>query len=198
MAHRETELDRITTLLGQCLGRIDEQAFRLQRGDDEPDWVGDVLEQEAATLQELVSTLVAAHASTDRADLNRVVDHAVRDSVAEAKAPVAVRQRLAPALPEVACSPGQLGFAVQRALLLAFGRADAGSDVVVTTRREGESVLFELECSGHRRDRHLRERAATLCEFVAGLQGNCQIDGDEQGHLLLAIELPAATVADER
>jgi hypothetical protein len=32
---RDRELDRLTTLLGQCLGRIDEQAYRLQHDDDD-------------------------------------------------------------------------------------------------------------------------------------------------------------------
>ena len=60
---RDRELDRLTTLLGQCLGRIDEQAYRLQRVDDDAedcadDGVADVLENEAARLQELVGSLL--------------------------------------------------------------------------------------------------------------------------------------------
>ena len=198
MTQRETDLDRITTLLGQCLGRIDEQAYRLQRDEDGDDFVGDVLEQEAAMLQELVGTLVEANARIEYSDLNRVVVQSVRDCVAELGVPVVVSQVLAPDLPRIACGPGQLAFAVQRAVMLALARADESGDIRVTTRREGEQVVFELESHGRGRDRHLHERTATLCEFVAGLDGHCRIDCDDQGSLLIALELPAALAIDDR
>ena len=198
MTQRETDLDRITTLLGQCLGRIDEQAYRLQRDEDGDDFVGDVLEQEAALLQELVGTLVEAHARVENSDLNRVVGQSVRDCVAELGVPVVVSQVLAPDLPRIACGPGQLAFAVQRAVMLALARADDAGDIRVTTRREGEQVVFELESHGQGRDRHLHERSATLCEFVAGLDGQCRIDSDDHGSLLIALELPAALAVDDR
>jgi len=198
MAHRETDLDRITTLLGQCLGRIDEQAYRLQDdADDDPDFVGDVLENEAAMLQELVSTVVETDARVERADLNRVVQKSVRDCVAELGVPVVVSQRLAPELPEVACGPGQLAFAVQRAVMLALTRADEAGEIRVTTRRDGEQLVFELESLGQGRDRHLHERTTTLCEFVAGLHGHCRVDADAQGSLLIALELPQALAIDD-
>ncbi|MDO8349014.1 MAG: hypothetical protein Q7T30_02170, partial [Planctomycetota bacterium] len=158
MTHRETDLDRITTLLGQCLGRIDEQAYRLQRDEDGDDFVGDVLEHEAATLQELVGTLVEADARVEHADLNRVVMQSVRDCVAELGVPVVVSQLLAPNLPLIACGPGQLAFAVQRAVMLALARADESGDIRVTTRRDCDQVVFELESHGRGRDRHLPER----------------------------------------
>lgn len=197
MTQRETDLDRITTLLGRCLGRIDEQANRLQRDADDDEFLGDVLEYEAAMLQELVGSLVEANAHLEHADLNRIVLQSVRDCVAELGVPVVVSQRLAPDLPRVACEAGPLAFAVQRAVMLALARADDAGDLRVTTRREGERVLFELESHGPGRDRHLRERTATLCEFVAGLNGQCRIDSD-QGDLLIALELPAALAIDDR
>jgi hypothetical protein len=198
MSQRETDLERITTLLGQCLGRIDEQAFRLQRlADEDQDTDADTLEQEAATLQELVSTLVDRQETTAHADLNRIVDRAVRDCVAEVGVPIVTRQRLAPSLPPIACTPGQLAFTVQRAVMLALGRVDSGGELVVTTRREADTTVFELECQGHGRDRHLQERCLSLCEFVAGFGGNCRVDTDERGALLLAIELPTSLPVDE-
>ena len=36
MTSRDRDLDRITELLGQCLGRIDEHAYRLQEAGDDP------------------------------------------------------------------------------------------------------------------------------------------------------------------
>lgn len=197
MSQRETDLERITTLLGQCLGRIDEQAFRLQRSDDEPiEADEDVLEQEAAILQELVGSLVESHTQLDQADLNRIVDRAVRDCIAELGVPVVVRQRLAPNLPPIACNPGQLAFAVQRAVMLGLSRLDPGGELVLTTRTDDDTVVFELECSGHQRDRHLAERATSLCEFVSGFHGSCKVDTDERGELLLVLELPTTERVD--
>lgn len=199
MAHRETDLDRITTLLGQCLGRIDEQAFRLQQVEDEPTDldVASILENEAAQLQELVGSVIESNERLEQADLNRIVDRAVRGCVAELGVPIVVRQRLANDLPPIACGPGQLAFAVQRAVMLGLGRIDAGGEIIVTTRRDGDAAMFELECTGHGRDRHLHERTTTLCEFVAGFRGNCRIDADDRGALLLALELPTSLAIDD-
>jgi len=195
----DRDLDRITTLLGQCLGRIDEQAFRLQNEDQDLDELGsaDVLEQEAAALQELVGSLIDQHVDTEQADLNRIVEPAVRDCIAELGMPVVVRQRLAANLPPIACRAGQLAFAIQRAMMLALSRVDRGGDILITTRRDGNYAVFELECNGAGRDRHLQERATTLCEFVAGFQGLCRVDEDAHGTLLIALELPTALVIDD-
>lgn len=195
----DRDLDRITTLLGQCLGRIDEQAFRLQHEDQDLDELGsaDVLEQEAAALQELVGSLIDQHVDTEQADLNRIVEPAVRDCIAELGMPVVVRQRLATNLPPIACRAGQLAYAIQRAMMLALSRVDRGGDILITTRRDGIYAVFELECHGAGRDRHLQERATTLCEFVAGFQGLCRVDEDAHGTLLIAFELPTALVIDD-
>ena len=199
MNKREPDLDRITTLLGQCLGRIDEQAFRLQRmADEDEDFLAvDVLENEAATLQELVGTLMETVAVPDDADLNSVVEQTVQACLAEVDMPVVVRQRLAAALPRIACAPGQLAFAVQRSLMIGLGRLEPGDEILLATRRTEDGVVFEMESRGSGRDRHLQERTATLLEFVAGFQGRCSIEADDQGTLLLALELPTALAPDE-
>lgn len=196
MSQRETDLDRITTLLGQCLGRIDEQAFRLQRDEEALEVDDAVLEQEAATLQELVGSLIDADETIAEADLNRIVDRAVRDCLAQHKVPAVVRQRLAPKLPPIACGPGQLAFAVQRAVMLGLSHLDPGGDLVLTTREDDGMVVFEMECSGHRGERHFAERAASLCEFVTGFQATCRIATDERGQLLLVLELPTTLPVD--
>jgi hypothetical protein len=193
MAHRETDLEQITTLLGRCLGRIDEQAFRIQReeSDDDED-VADVLEQEAAQLQELVGTLIEANDQLEHADLNRVVEHAVRGCVAEAGVPVVTRLRLCPGLPPVACRPGQLAYATQRAVMLGLQHLPPGGEVIATTRRDGDLAIFELECEGSSPTSHrnLDERATSLTEFVASFDGNCRVATDDRGNLLFAFELP--------
>jgi len=199
MAHRETDLEQITTLLGRCLGRIDEQAFRMQREELDDDDVADVLEQEAAQLQELVGTLIEANERLEHADLNRVIEHAVRGCVAEAGIPVITRLRLATGLPPIACSPGPLAYATQRAVMIGLQHLPPGGEVIATTRREGDSAVFELECEGgqQRADRHLLERTTSLTEFVAGFQGNCRVATDDRGSLLFAFELPLALAIDD-
>jgi len=200
---RDLELDRLTTLLGQCLGRIDEQAYRLQQVDDEAedstdDGVADVLETEAARLQELVSSLLERADAPEQSDLDEVVHASVRGCMQELGSPIVVRQRLAGELPPIACTPGQLAYAVQRALVLATSRLDVGGELRVTTRREDDCAVLELEGQGTRNDRNLQDRAETLCEFVSSFRGTCRVAYDEQQNLLIVLELPLALAIDER
>ena len=52
----EPDLDRLTNLLSLCLGRIEEQAFRLQddTGQHEAELAGSVFDDETGMLQDLV------------------------------------------------------------------------------------------------------------------------------------------------
>jgi nitrogen-specific signal transduction histidine kinase len=193
----ESDLDRLTRLIGQCLGRIDAEAYRLQNCDlDECLLIGDLLEAESATLHELVDSLLERAGSEERTDLNLIVERAVRSCLAETGVPVVVRQRLEPGLPSVACDPGPLSFAVRRALSIAVGRLQPGGEIVLQTRRDDQGVVLELECRGIAGGNHLAERTVTLCEFVADLQGRCRVH-DHQGSMLLMLELPAVFSAGE-
>ncbi|MBK8099226.1 MAG: hypothetical protein IPK26_19120 [Planctomycetes bacterium] len=202
MAERDPDLEELTTLLGQCLGRIDEQAYRLQRsGDDgeEADDAGDVLEQEAARLQELVSSMLAATdpREIDQADLDRTVERAVQGCLRELGFPLVVRLQLAGSLPPVACKPGQLAYAVQRALLLGTSHAGSGGEIAIATRAGGEDVVFELAAIGNGGDRHLAERVTTLQEFVQDLSGRCRTHAS--GHQLsIVFELPCCMLPNDR
>ncbi|HEX5052604.1 MAG TPA: hypothetical protein VFZ65_12585 [Planctomycetota bacterium] len=199
MTNRDPDLDRITHLLGQCLGRIEEQSYRLQQlGDDDGEYdASDVFEHETTMLQELIAGLLASASASRACDLNRIVGQVAQGCLAEIGRPIVVRQRLAQDLPPIECAPGQVVFAVQRALMLALGQLEAGEELVMTTRREHESVVLELESRGTAHDRHLRERTVTLCEFLAGLGGCCRVQADPQGGLLLALELPHTLAAGE-
>jgi hypothetical protein len=56
----DPDLDELTALVGRCLGRIDEQAFRLQQLGDMDErvfLVTDLLENEATELQDLLTSL---------------------------------------------------------------------------------------------------------------------------------------------
>ena len=192
-------LDHLATLLGQCLGRIDERAFRLQElGDDEIEGDEEVLEQEAATLQELVGSLVERCESHVQCDLNPIVEQSAVACVEELGAPIVLRLRLANDLPPIGCNAGQLAYAIQRALVIGAGRLDTGGELIVTTRRDDDSVVLELESQGGTRDRHLHARSLTLCEFVAALRGHCRIDVQGRDTLLVVIELPLVPVFDDR
>jgi len=196
--NRENDLEHITTLLGQCLGRIDEQAYRLQRSDEEgEDYEAcDALEREAALLQELVSSAVQQANRDEDADLNRIVDHSVRNCAAAFEFPVVVRMNLGTNLPRIACSPAQLAFAVQRALVLVLGSIDNGGEISIATRREREHVWLELESGDVIDDSHVCERGTTLVEFVEGFSGDCRVDSDGRGTCLVAMQLPAALITD--
>jgi signal transduction histidine kinase len=202
MRDRDPDLDDLQRLLGACLGRIDEQAHRIAHGDDaaDPDAVASVLEDETAHLQQLVESLLLHRAAEriERADLDHTVARCVRAVLAQALVPLVVRERLAGNLPPVACAPGQLAHAVQRALALAAAFAGRGGEISVVTRREDDDVLFELHCTGGAGDLHLRERTVTLRAFVAEFHGRCEASVDATGGLWLALELPTALEPDER
>ncbi|MBX3462603.1 MAG: hypothetical protein KF830_05500 [Planctomycetes bacterium] len=199
MASREPELDHLTRLLGQCLGRIEEQAFRLQDDSWQADEHGTfaAMEDETATLHDLVDSLLVC-AIDEHADLNAIVARALLDQLGTAGVPLVVRQRLDRHLPKVAGAPADVAFAVRRALAIGFGRPEPGTELVLTTRREDGHLLFELERRGGPIDDHLAERCETLAEFTAGLNGHCRVHAEACGSLLLALELPAALAFDER
>ncbi len=84
---------------------------------------------------------------------------------------------------------------MQRALVLALSGIEVGGEISVTTRMDGEAVLFEIE-SRQVDEPRLDDRAATLSEFVETLGGRCQIDSDGRSCCLIAMELRPALVTD--
>jgi nitrate/nitrite-specific signal transduction histidine kinase len=156
-----------------------------------------LFEDEDTALQGLLESLLESSGPADDADLNLVVRQSVQSFLGETNIPVVVRERLAPDLPPVGCGPVPLAWAVHRALVLALGRMEAGSKITVTTRAEAEAVVLEVERHGTGCEYHLKERALTLCEFVARLRGECRIEHDERGSLLIAIDLPPTLPVDE-
>ena len=191
--------NRLTSLLRQCLARIDEQANLVQRLDGKVSgsMASFLFDDEDTTLRGLLESLLAWSEPEDHADLNRVVRQTVQSFLGATHIPVVVREELAPDLPPIGCGPVPLTCAVRRALVLALGRVDAGRELTVTTRAETDSVVFEVERHSTECEYHLKERALTLCEFVARLQGECRIDFDGRGALLIAIDLPRALSVDE-
>lgn len=199
MAH-DSELDRLTAMLGQCLGRIDEGAFRVQQlGDlDDPTAVEALLEQETATLQELVVGIVDEVENTDSCEVRPVLEQAVSACLTDVGIPIVARMQIASSLPPVRCAAAQLAGAAQRALKLATSRMGAGDEMALSARNDAESIVVELECTGSRRDRNMQQRATTLCEFVAGFGGHCTVQVDDRQRLVIVLELPKAAVCDDR
>lgn len=199
MAH-DSELDRLTAMLGQCLGRIDESAYRVQQVGDGDDGAAleSLLEEEMATLNELVTGVVDAIEPSEQCEVRPILAREVDACLAKVGMPIVVRMQLAPKLGPVRCAGIQLASAMQRALALATGRMRAGDELAIHARDEGETVVVEFECNGGKRDRNVHQRAITLCEFVAGFGGHCKVDVDEQKRLLIALELPKTTVFGDR
>jgi hypothetical protein len=57
-------------------------------------------------------------------------------------------------------------------------------------------VLLQVRCRGAG-STHLEQRARTLQDFVAGMQGRCTVDVGQDGDLQLQLELPAALEPDD-
>lgn len=196
MTSHEPDLDHLTSLLGRCLGRIDEQAYRIQQDGDETTDFGaaDVLEEEAATLQELIGTMLVAAGEEREANVNSTLERAVQAFLNEIDVPILVRQRLAADLPRIACAPGELAFAVQRALVLTADTLAPGAELIVATRAEDEAVVIEIETRGAEAPDGITTRAETLREFATHLGGACHVQAGERDGLLVALELPLSCV----
>jgi K+-sensing histidine kinase KdpD len=199
---RDLNLGKMQHLLGNCLGRIDAHASQLLNAEvwQEFDSVDDALGDETGQLQELVNCILETTEcqTNEDADLNRVVGNCARSIVQATGHPLLVRQRLGANLPLVACSAGMLTCAVQRALSLAAAHAGSGGELIITTRSEGDDVLFELHSSPGAANTHLKERALTLRAFVAQLHGRCNLAVDTASELWLVFELPMAFEIEDR
>ena len=107
MAARDADLHRLSGLLGQCLARIDEEAYRIENGDDDYD-TADRLDQHTATVHELIGSLLLAGEAADRAELGRTLRRVVQVFVDELTVPLVVRQRIDAELGSLALPPGEL------------------------------------------------------------------------------------------
>lgn len=190
--------EQLLSSFGQCLGRIDAHAYRLQADPvQRDDGTADAIEQETEALEDVVGSLLQVFGPTETSDLNAVLGRTLGHCVRGLPGPVLVRQRIDPNLPLVACEREQLTGAVQRALRLGAEHLATGDELRVGTRVDGASVLLEIEACGGGFDPHLAARAQTLCEFTDALRGHCRVAQDARHHLLIAVELPLALVADD-
>lgn len=198
MAH-DRDLDQLSDLLNQCLGRIEAEAFRMQEGVEDlfpGDGADEAIESETAHLQDAVEHFLAA---LDRererpVDLNRIVARAIDGALRRLSFPVLLRSRLAPDLPPVAQDPHggeRLPVLIERAFLLAAAHAGAGGEVEIGTRHDLDALLLEITARGPAAAADDGSRAATLQDFVAGLGGRCELAWDDAGSLRLCVNLPA-------
>lgn len=195
MTARSSELEHLTRMLGQCLGRIDEQAYRLQSGEESSYDIADQLEDETAQLQELVSSLIALHTGAEETDVNHALAHVASSCVTELEIPIVLRQNLAQDLPAVPFPPAMVSVALQRATMLAIGGLQPGGDLVLTTRRHEGTVLVEIEAHGCEEDERLGDRTQTLREFVHDFGGNCHAHC-ERSDVFVVLELPLQLATD--
>jgi len=170
MSNPDRDLAHLGKLLGECLGRIDDQVERLGR-DGEVD--GELLEDESLLLSHLVDSVVRTNAARP-VDFDRLVEQAVDHLLQHAAAPVVVHQRLAGDLPRVACNPTEVAEVLRRALSLGARHAGHGGDLWITTSTNEHGVRCTVRCTGEV-DPHFVERAGTLDEFVAGLGGSLEV-----------------------
>lgn len=196
MASNDSDLDKLNSLLSQCLGRIDEEAYRLQQTGDEVDFeTGDRLEDETATLQDLVDSLLVVDLGSDETDVNQVVSRMVESCLQDLAVPIVVRQTLTSESARVMAPSALVTVAVQRALVLAIAPLGPGDELRLTTRVESGSVVFEIESLGSHPDDYATERSETLREFVEEFGGTCMVRCDRQD-LYLVLELPQVMATD--
>lgn len=196
MASNDPDLDKLTALLGQCLGRIDEEAFKIQQSGDDVDFdTTERLEDETGTLQEIVESMLVVEMDADETDLNQVVSRVAESCLQELAVPVVLRQNLMTGSSAVAAPTALVHVAIQRAMVLAVAPLGPGDELQLTTRLEGESVLFEVESRGSHENDSATTRSETLREFVEEIGGTCQARQDGCD-LFLVMELPQVIATD--
>lgn len=192
----ERNFEGLTARLTECLGRIEAEAFRLQRANHTghlADANCDLIEEATGELQQLVATLVETVDTglTGQSDLNQVAARAVQNAVRRSPLPLVVRTRLREGLPPVSCAAEHLAAVLDRALSLAAGHAGAGGIVQLESQACGLEVTLAITVESHGNGVASRERGHTLQEFVEVLGGKCNLEVVNQGGLLLTIQMPA-------
>lgn len=197
MAHDDPELEKLTLMLQQCLGRIDEEAYRLQENGGETVDFGEVERLEDATtdLQQLIDSLLVADSGDEEADVNQVVEHVANASLQRLEVPVVQRLNLCPAATRVAAPSSLVTVAIQRAMDLAVAPLGPGDELNLTTRVEHDAVVFEVESLGSHPIDAATERSETLREFVESFGGGCTVR-TEREELFLVLELPQVMATD--
>lgn len=197
MATNDPDLETLIRMLGQCLGRIDEQAYRVQVGEDDFQ-LADHFEDETALLQELVDSLLVVEAADDSgADVNEIVERVLQSCLNELDVPIVIHSNLTTDDSRASAPRALVTVAVQRALELALAPLRPGDELRVTTRRDNDDLLIELEAIGSEPAAAISDRAETLREFVGELGGTCELRCEQAGsQLLMLLGLPRTRVTD--
>ena len=196
MAYRDQDLDKLSALLGKCLGRIDEEAYRLQQEGEDVDFdIAERLEEHASELQNLVDSLLVVDMGSDETDVNAVVQKVAESCLQEISVPILLRQSLTSEPTIVPVQAGLVTVAVQRAMILAVEPLGPGDELCLTTRIEGGSVLFEIESHSQESGSLTKERSETLREFLDDFGGSFHMRSEPQDHYMV-IELPQVTATD--
>jgi len=197
MAHDDPELEKLTAMLQQCLGRIDEEAFRLQETGGETVDFGEIdrLDDATADLQHLIDSLLVVDMGSDEADVNRIVENVADACLQRIEVPVVQRLSLCPEATHVAAPGSLVTVAVQRAMELAIAPLGPGDELNLTTRVEHDAVVFEIESRGSHQDEAMSERSETLRDFVEGFGGGCTVRAERED-LFLVLELPQVMATD--
>ena len=198
MAHDDSELEQLSYRLMRCLGRIDEEAFRLQTHDGEHFDFGEVERITYATdeLVEAVDSLLVVAPVEAPTDVNAIVTGVTAECLDNLNVPVVQRHTLCDHGSEVSAPASMVRVAVRRAMSLAASSLVAGSELSVSTRNTQGAVLVEISALGCRLDDGLEDRVETLRAFLSDFGGGCTVFC-EQDDLYLVLELPQVMVTDQ-
>jgi hypothetical protein len=197
MATDDPNFDQLSSLLQECLGRIESETSSLAEESEETLDYGEIDRLDGATsdLQHLIDALVVVDAGNEDAEVNQIVERAAEDSLQDIGVPVVQRMQLCCESTGVAAPRDLVTVAIQRALNLATSQLGPGDELNLTTRVEHRSVIFEVESRGSKRDQSTQYRSETLRDFVRGFGGGCMVHM-EQDDMFLVLELPQVLAQD--
>ena len=197
MARDESDLEQLSSRLMQCLGRIDEEAFRLQTSEGDHFDFDEVERITYATdeLVEAIDSLLVVAPFEPPADVNAIVANVTAECLDNIDVPIVQRHTLCDTDAEVSAPAGMVQVAVRRALTLAASSLVAGSELSVSTRIAHGAVLVEISALGCHLEDGLQDRVETLRAFLNDFDGSCTVFC-EQEDLYLVLEIPRAMVTD--
>ena len=197
MATDDPNFDQLSSLLQECLGRIESETSQLAEDADERLDYGEIDRLDGATtdLQHLIDALVVVDVGSGEAEVNQIVERAAEASLQDIGVPIIQRLQLCHEATDVAAPRDLVTVAVQRALTLATSQLGPGDELNLSTRVEHRSVIFEVESRGSKRDQSTQYRSETLREFVLGFGGACMVHM-EQDDMFLVLELPQVLASD--
>lgn len=196
----DRSLEDIQQVIRAELDRIELELSAVLAGEGrlEPEHSLDRFERITEGLESAIHELgesLARLGSVAPVDVNRLASKALQETLVDLEKPLVLRAVWSNELPQPVVPPEPLRSLLARVLSLVGRFSAAGDAVLVTTRKEGQEVVFEVElepCDPRSTadvSKHFQLRSSSLGEFVSDLGGQFMLR-EEARTVIMEVRLP--------